>query len=133
MSRGPDLTTPPHLTAVRDALRLREPIFHHPGFGTSRADYARMTGDGFWEIGASGQRYSRECVLDVLDARRTDPVDESDWESRDFHVRELAPHLYLLTYTLRQGARLTRRARSGGARARTGRSCSTRERSSQPT
>lgn len=110
MNQEPDLATPPHLQEVLDELRRREPIFHHPGFGTSRADYVRMTGDDFWEIGASGQRYSREFVLDVLEARLANPVDESDWESRDFHVRELAPDVYLLTYTLRQGERLTRRS-----------------------
>jgi hypothetical protein len=110
MSQEPDRTTPPHLQEVLDELRRREPIFHHPGFGTSRADYMRMTADDFWEIGASGQRYSREFVLDVLEARLASPVDESDWESRDFHVRELAPDVYLLTYTLRQGERLTRRS-----------------------
>lgn len=110
MNHEPDLVTPPHLREVLDELRRREPIFHHPGFGTSRADYTRMTTDDFWEIGASGQRYSREYVLNVLEARLADPVDESDWESRDFHVRELAPDVYLLTYTLRQGERLTRRS-----------------------
>ncbi|WHZ20743.1 MAG: hypothetical protein OJF55_002892 [Rhodanobacteraceae bacterium] len=110
MSIEPDLVTPPHLLAVLDELRRREPIFHHPEFGTSRADYARMTVDDFWEIGASGRRYSREYVFDVLEARRTDPIDDSDWESGDFHCRELAPGVYLLTYTLRQGARLTRRS-----------------------
>ena len=110
MNQEPDLVTPPHLQGVLDELREREPIFHHPGFGTSRADYMRMTTDDFWEIGASGQCYSREFVLDVLEARLTNPVDESDWESRDFHVRELAPGVYLLTYTLRQGERLTRRS-----------------------
>jgi hypothetical protein len=118
MNREPDLVTPPHLLPVLDELRRREPIFHHPGFGTERADYARMTAEDFREIGASGQRYSRDHVLDVLEARRSEPVDESDWESRDFHVRELAPDAYLLTYTLRQGARLTRRStiwrRAGG-------------------
>jgi hypothetical protein len=110
MNQEPDLATPPHLQEVLDELRRREPIFHHPGFGTSRADYMRMTTDDFWEIGASGQRYSRAFVLDVLEARLTNPVDESDWESRDFHVREIAPNVYLLTYTLRQGERLTRRS-----------------------
>lgn len=118
MSREPDLVTPPHLVAVLDELRRREPIFHHPEFGTERTDYARMTAEDFWEIGASGQRYSREYVFDVLDARRAAPVDESDWETRDFHCRELAPDVYLLTYTLRQGNRLTRRStiwrRAGG-------------------
>jgi hypothetical protein len=110
MSQEPDPATPPHLQGVLDELRRREPIFHHPGFGTSRADYMRMTTDDFWEIGASGQRYSREFVLDVLEARLANPVDESDWESRDFQVRELASDVYLLTYTLRQGERLTRRS-----------------------
>jgi hypothetical protein len=110
MNQEPDLATPPHLREVRDELRKREPIFHHPGCGNSRADYARMTVYDFWEIGASGQRYSRAFVLDVLEARLSKPVDESDWESRDFHVRELAPDVYLLTYTLRQGERLTRRS-----------------------
>ena len=118
MSQEPDLVTASHLREVLDELRQREPIFHHPGFGTSRADYMRMTVDDFWEIGASGQRYSREFVLDVLEARLSNPVDESDWESRDFHVRELASDVYLLTYTLRQGERLTRRStiwrRAGG-------------------
>ena len=101
MSQEPDLTTPPHLVAVLDELRRREPIFHHPEFGTSRADYARMTVEDFWEIGASGQRYSRDYVLDVLDARRADPVDESDWESCDFHVRELAPDVLISLDTSR--------------------------------
>lgn len=110
MSREPDLVTPRYLQGVLNELRQREPIFHHPGSGTSRTDYARMVVDDFWEIGASGQRYSREFVLDVLEARLANPVDESDWESRDFHVRELAPDVYLLTYTLRQGERLTRRS-----------------------
>ncbi|HVX05670.1 MAG TPA: DUF4440 domain-containing protein [Rhodanobacteraceae bacterium] len=110
MNQEPELVTPPHLQEVLEELRQREPIFHHPGFGTSRADYTRMTTDDFWEIGASGQRYSRAFVLDVLEARLANPVDESGWESRDFHVRELAPDLYLLTYTLRQAERLTRRS-----------------------
>ena len=110
MSQEPDLVTPAHLQDVLDELRRREPIFHHPEFGTARADYEHMTADDFREIGASGQRYSRAYVFDVLEARRADPLDESNWETRDFHVRELAPDVYLLTYTLRQSARLTRRS-----------------------
>lgn len=105
----PDLTTAPRLAGILDELRRREPIFHHPESGTARADYANMTTSDFWEIGASGQRYSRAHVLDVLDTRRTQPGDETDWETGDFHCRELAADVYLLTYTLRRGARLTRR------------------------
>lgn len=110
MSIEPDLTTPPHLAGILEELRRREPIFHHPELGTERVNYENMTAGDFREVGASGQRYSREHVFEVLEARRHHPVDESDWESGDFHCRELAPDLYLLTYTLRQGARLTRRS-----------------------
>lgn len=61
-----DLVTAPELADVLDELRRREPIFHRPEFGSTRADFERMTADDFWEIGASGQLYSREHVLDVL-------------------------------------------------------------------
>ena len=106
----PDRTTAPHLAGVLEELRRREPIFHQRAFGQSRADHERMTTADFWEIGASGQRYSRQYVLNVLDARQHQSVDESEWETTDFHCRELASALYLLTYTLRQGQRLTRRS-----------------------
>ena len=65
--------------------------------------------EDFWEIGASGRRYSRDYVLEVLDERRRHPI-EDRWETTDFRCQELATGLYLLTYTLRQGARVTRRA-----------------------
>ncbi|MES1153696.1 MAG: DUF4440 domain-containing protein, partial [Rhodanobacter sp.] len=63
----PDLTTPPGLLPVLEALRRREPIFHRPEFGSTRADFERMAAADFWEIGASGRRYSRAHVLDVLE------------------------------------------------------------------
>lgn len=105
----PELHTDPALASVLEELRAREPIFHHPEFGTERADYEAMMDDGFWEVGASGKRYSREFVLAVLEERRRNPV-EDRWETRDFHCRALGADTYLLTYTLRQDARLTRRA-----------------------
>lgn len=105
----PELHTDPALISVLEELRAREPIFHHPEFGTARADYEAMMDDGFWEVGASGKRYSREFVLEVLEERRRNPA-EDRWEARDFHCRALGADTYLLTYTLRQDARLTRRA-----------------------
>lgn len=65
----PGLATAPELAGVPDELRSREPIFHHPEFGTTRADSERMTTAGFWEIGTSGHRYGRAHVLDVLEHR----------------------------------------------------------------
>jgi hypothetical protein len=105
----PDLTTDARLFEVLAELRAREPIFHRPELGTSRADFERMTAEDFWEIGASGRRYSREYVLEVLEERHRSAL-EDRWETEDFRCQELATGLYLLTYTLRQGARVTRRA-----------------------
>jgi hypothetical protein len=92
-----------------EELRRREPIFHHPEFGTTRRDYENMMDPEFWEVGASGNRYSREFVLDTLATRTPDP-DEAKWVVSDFKVREIAADNYLVTYTLAQGARITRRA-----------------------
>lgn len=108
-SMEPDLSTAPELADVLDALRRREPIFHRPEFGTTRADRERMTAADFWEIGASGQRYSRAYVLDLLDRRVPDPA-EHTWQTSDFHCRRLGPDTYLLTYTLAQGERVSRRS-----------------------
>jgi len=35
----PDLVTAPDLISVLDELRRREPIFHRPEFGSTRADF----------------------------------------------------------------------------------------------
>lgn len=109
MSHEPHLVTDPALEPVLRELMAREPIFHHPELGTTRLDFEAMVEPGFWEVGASGRRYSREFVLDVLEERgRNPPVEE--WETRDGHCLALARDHYLLTYTLRQGDRVTRRS-----------------------
>lgn len=105
----PVLVTAPELLPVLDELRRREPIFHRPEFASTRAEFAQMTDAGFWEVGASGRRYSREFVLDLLGSRGPQP-DEASWVARDFHCQQIAPDNFLLTYALRQGARDTRRA-----------------------
>ena len=93
--------TDPQLTWVLKELSAREPIFHRPEFGTSRADFENSTVAGFWEVGASGRRYSRHYVLDQLGARHA-AQHEDVWETRDFHCQRLADEVYLLTYTLLQ-------------------------------
>jgi hypothetical protein len=103
------MTTDPALAEVLGELRAREPLFHQPEFGTTRADFEAMITDDFWEIGASGRRYSRGFVLDVLEERyRTDYEDL--WRADGFECRRLGPHTYLMTYTLVQGKRATRRS-----------------------
>jgi hypothetical protein len=105
----PALSTDPALLGVLEELKSREPIFRRPEFGTTTADFENMMDAGFWEIGASGRRYSKEYVLAGLE-RRHQHSHEDIWETGGFHCRELAPDLYLLTYTLIQNKiRKTRR------------------------
>jgi hypothetical protein len=105
------LTTEPRLRDILQDLRRREPIFHRPELGTTPADFQGMTDEQFWEVGASGRRYSRDHVLDMLDdSHQVDLALEDTWEAIDFACRELGSDTYLLTYTLVQGQRKTRRA-----------------------
>ena len=71
MSRDsePRLTTDPALLDVLQQVVAWEPIFHRPEFGTRRSDFERMVTPEFWEVGASGRRYSRDYVLDELEKR----------------------------------------------------------------
>lgn len=105
----PGFVTAPEHMSVRDELMRREPLFHRPEFGTARSDFERMTAPTFWEVGASGRRFSREFVLDTLEARYANAT-EDVWEVGDFHCTEIAANNYLATYTLIQGNRVTRRA-----------------------
>jgi hypothetical protein len=106
----PVLTTDPELSDILAELSSREPIFHRPELGASRADFEKMTIDDFWEVGASGRRYSRAYVLDELEKRHAVPHADI-WEAMDFPCRRLARDVYLLTYTLLQDkVRRTRRS-----------------------
>ncbi|MEL7184939.1 MAG: DUF4440 domain-containing protein [Pseudomonadota bacterium] len=106
----PELTTQPHLLPVLDELRNLEPIFHHSEIGAQREEFEDMTVADFWEVGASGRRYSREHVVNEL-VERYSARHEDVWSADDFQCREIAPDNYLLTYTLIQGTnRVTRRS-----------------------
>jgi hypothetical protein len=97
----PILITDPRLIPVLEELKKRDPIFHRPEYGTSRADFENMTAHDFWEVGASGRRYSREYLIDTLVERHSAPYIDV-WETRNFHCLEIASDNYLLTYTLVQ-------------------------------
>ncbi len=96
------------LEAVVAELLRREPIFHKPEFGTTRADYAAQTAEDYWEVGASGRIYDRNGILDGLIQRGKVPGDES-WVVSDVRCRDLGASTYAFTYQLDQGGRLTRR------------------------
>ena len=105
----PTHTTDPALAGVLEELASREPIFHRPEWGTTRAEFESITLPDFWEVGASGRRYSRDYVLAELEKRYAEQHKDV-WETKDFHCRKLAPDVYLLTYTLLQKERKTRRS-----------------------
>jgi hypothetical protein len=100
----------PDLSAVLDELRSLEPIFHNKKFGTSIAEFTRMTAPDFWEVGASGKRYSREFILEEFSQRPPAIADEAGWSCSDFGLRRLGPDTFLLTYMLDQAGRPTRRS-----------------------
>jgi hypothetical protein len=105
----PTRKTTAEMLGIQQELIAREPIFHRSEPGTTRAAFSAMTTDDFWEVGASGRRYSKEYLLDTLMQRQVE-AQKDHWEATDFFCQLIAPDNYLLTYTLRQNARLTRRA-----------------------
>jgi hypothetical protein len=101
----------PELLPILDELRLREPIFHNPAFGSTTAEFERSTAPDYWEVGASGRRYSRDFILQKL-TKSVPYVDAAaaGWQTSEFGLRRLGPDTYLLTYTLDQAGRRTRRS-----------------------
>jgi hypothetical protein len=101
----------PELLPILHELRRREPIFHTREFGSTAAEFERSTAPDYWEVGASGRRYSREFILRELTVNFP-YVDAAaaGWQTEDFGLRRLSPETYLLTYTLDQAGRRTRRA-----------------------
>jgi hypothetical protein len=108
-NREPHPGTDPALAEILAQLIRREPIFHRPDFGTTRADFENMTTSDYWEVGAWGRRYSRTYVLDMLEQRFQQDQSGDVWETSDFYLKRLVEDVYLLTYTLVQHT--TRRTR----------------------
>src|SRR3954471_4619696 len=107
-NREPHLVTAPEQMVALEELKQREPLFHRAAFGTTRKDFEKMTAPGFWEVTGSGRRVSRQFVLDTLEKRYENST-EAVWDMGDFHCFEIAADNYLVTYTLIQGERVTRR------------------------
>lgn len=93
-------------------LKSREPIFHHPEkFGKTKQDIENQMCDEFWEVGASGNVYTKQDVIDTLVERYNDANYQDIWEVKDFALTTIASDNYLLTYVLIQDkTRVTRRS-----------------------
>jgi hypothetical protein len=97
---------------ILQKLQSREPIFHHPEqFGTTKEDIENQMCDEFWEVGASGNVYTKQDVMETLLERYQNPDYQDIWETKDFKLTKIAPDHYLLTYVLIQDkTRVTRRS-----------------------
>lgn len=97
---------------ILQELKSREPIFHHPKkFGKTKEDIERQMCDEFWEVGASGNVYTKQDVIETLLKRYSDPAYQDIWEAKDFELTKIALDNYLLTYILTQDkTRVTRRS-----------------------
>lgn len=100
----------PALIQILSELRKREPVFHTRDFGASLADFARAMALDYCEIGASGQHYDREFILQRLAEHPPVDAETAGWRCSDFRLRRLGSDIYLLTYTLDQAGRVSRRS-----------------------
>lgn len=96
------------LKLILEKLEELEPLFHAAYADANVAQFEQLVAPEFWEVGASGNRYSRDFALKVLAERKTDP-DPQAWRTAEFHVSPAGGDHYLLTYTLFQPGRVTRR------------------------
>lgn len=114
----PILVVPEPLRPVLAELQRLEPLFHAAAAEATVAWFEELVAPEFWEIGASGRRYSRAFALRALRERPGVPAADN-WQTRDFHLAQIGRDNFLLTYTLVQPGRTTlrsttwRRAESG--------------------
>lgn len=98
------------LERALEELRRREPIFHTKAFGLTAEAREFAMDAAYWEVGASGRRYSRAFIQRMLVERPPVEAEAAGWRCSEFGLRRLGAETYLLTYTLEQGERITRRA-----------------------
>lgn len=104
----PTLVLAEHLQPILKELQVLEDLFHAACKDATPAQFEALVAPDFWEVGATGRLYSRAFALAVLTQRPSTPTDAA-WQTSDFHLIELGEHNFLLTYTLQQPNRITRR------------------------
>lgn len=98
-----------NIELILTQLKALEPLIYSANDGAARQHFEALLCADFWEVGATGKIYDREFVLQTLDDRQKNPRNEA-WETSDYHLRKIESHHYLVTYTLRQPTRVSRRA-----------------------
>lgn len=95
---------------VQDELVRLENRVHWPEVATPRAEMARWFAEDFWEVGASGRKFTLAVVLNVLEKRAAAGASRELRTISDVGCRALAADTFLLTYLLEQPDRVTRRS-----------------------
>jgi hypothetical protein len=97
---GPAHTGPAHTEPARTEKDLREHLLElegklmDPDFRRDRKQVAALLAEDFVEFGSSGNEWSRERILDLLETER----DWTEPQVEDFKVRVLGPDAALATY-----------------------------------
>ncbi|TWH76829.1 hypothetical protein LX59_00874 [Azomonas agilis] len=100
---------PTDLTQILEQLKALEPLIYCANSGACSEHFERLLVQDFWEVGASGKIYDRAFVLSVLKARQQNPIQEP-WHTFDYQIRPIETQHFLITYSLQQATRLSRRA-----------------------
>lgn len=93
---------------ILSELRQLEPTFHAAYPKATVQDFELLVDENFWEIGASGKTYDRAFALHTLKNRASIPS-PTMWQTSDYAVRKVGDSVFLLTYTLTQPMRITKR------------------------
>lgn len=104
----PTLITPNTLVDVLESLKPLEPLIYVANAGATREHFETLLAPHFWEIAASGKRYSRAYVLDELEKRQQNPFEQA-WHTSDHYLQVMADDLYLFHYILHQPTRKSQR------------------------
>lgn len=99
---------------IVNALNEREPIFHNDPPNADRSYLEGLIAEDYVEVGGSGRIYSRERVIETVVDRYDREEPAVEYNVDEFSVRQIAPQIYLATYTLSQPdgheTRVTRRS-----------------------
>lgn len=96
------------LNQVLTTLTALEPLYHAACPTANIDDFERLVSADFWEVGASGNTYSRDFARNALRNRPSMPNPDM-WQTRHFAIQQVTNHVYLLTYLLIQPMRETKR------------------------
>lgn len=97
------------LTVLIDEIRALEEALHRPEVRRSRPAVKALLADGFVEFGASGTRYHRAEMIELL-CDADDATDDGQLEATDFALTQISSDAVLLTY------KTVRRAGDGSER-----------------